>query len=183
MSDLLKKLFDSENALNDKAREFLLNAISKNNKSGFDYLEYKQSLAALKDMNMDEMTAFKSAYATASTMGITKDQLVNSADFYKSVLAREKTQFDEALQRQMKQKVENRRKEGTKLEEQIKIYKEKIKQLQDEIDKQQKRIDNTESEIAEAKASLSETKNNFDSTYIALVNAIESDISNINNYL
>jgi chromosome segregation ATPase len=183
MPDLLKKLFDSADELNAKAKEFLLTAISKNNKTGFDYLEYKQSLAALKDMEMDELTAFKSAFATASTMGVTKDQLLNSAEFYKSVLSKEKTQFDDALQRQMKQKVENRRNERGKLEEQIKIYKQKIKQLQEEIDKQQKRIDNTESEIEEAKASLGETKNNFDSTYIALVNAIDSDMSNIKNYL
>ena len=134
-------------------------------------------------MNMDEVTAFKSAYATASTMGITKDQLLNSAEFYKSVLAKEKSQFDDALQRQMKQKVDNRRNERGKLEEQIRIYKEKIKQLQEEIDKQQKRIDNTESEIAEAKANLGETKENFESTYIALVNAINSDISNIKNFI
>ena len=183
MSDKLNKLFDASGELNAKAREFLLGALAKSNKSGFDFLEYKQSLAALKAMDMDEATAIKSAYATASTMGITKDQLLNSADYYKAVLVKEKTQFDEALQRQVKQKIEDRRKESGKLEEQIKLYKEKIKQLQDEIDHHQKRIDNTESEIAEARANLEETKNNFDSTYIALSNQIDSDISNIKSFL
>ena len=67
---------------------------------GFDYFEFKQSLATLSKMPLDEATQFKSAFATAATMGITKENLLQSADYYKKVLHKEKEKFDVAVKGQ-----------------------------------------------------------------------------------
>ena len=72
----LKNIFGSTTGLDDKSMEYLTSALAKNNLPGFDYLEFKQSLGALASLNMDEATAYKSAFATASTVGLTKEKLL-----------------------------------------------------------------------------------------------------------
>ncbi|MBL0078152.1 MAG: hypothetical protein IPP53_03235 [Bacteroidetes bacterium] len=87
-------------AVDDKIRDTLLQALADNNMEGFDYFEFKQSLATLSKMPLDEATQFKSAFATAATMGITKENLLQSADYYKKVLHKEKEKFDVAVKGQ-----------------------------------------------------------------------------------
>ena len=50
--------------------------------TGFDYLEYRRSLKSLETFPMDEATKFRSSYATASTMGVTVEKLLESIEFY-----------------------------------------------------------------------------------------------------
>ena len=64
----------------------LLQALEEANLDGFDYLEYKQSLQSIDDMNMDEATMYKSSLAMAKTMGATPEKLVSSAQHYINVL-------------------------------------------------------------------------------------------------
>ncbi|MCB0678879.1 MAG: hypothetical protein KDC30_19420, partial [Saprospiraceae bacterium] len=123
----LQSIFGQVTGLDDKSIQFLTQALSKNNLPGFDYLEFKQSLSALAALNMDEVTAFKSAFATAATVGLTKDKLLKTARHYKNVLDQEKKQFDEALQKQMNQRVASKRSEVEKLKQQIVDYQAKIK--------------------------------------------------------
>src|SRR5258705_117865 len=76
----------------------LLKAIEENNMDGFDFLEFKNSLKALSQMSLDEATRFRSAFATASTMGVTVPKLLESVDYYKKVLIAEKDKFNKTLQ-------------------------------------------------------------------------------------
>ena len=46
----------SPGKINDKFLNVLFSAIEKNNQEGFDYLEFRNSLQSLKEMNMDEAT-------------------------------------------------------------------------------------------------------------------------------
>lgn len=87
----------------------LFKSLSDNNLQGFDYFEYKQSLKTLRGM-LDEQTAFKSAFATAATMGITKEKLLETANFYVKVLEKEKEKFDEAARSQGGATIEQKRK-------------------------------------------------------------------------
>ena len=80
MQKNLKNIFGNDHGLDEKSVDYLTSALAKNNLPGFDYLEFKQSLAALADLGMDEPTAIKSAFATASTVGLTKDKLVKTAN-------------------------------------------------------------------------------------------------------
>jgi len=79
----------SQGVLDTNIVEKLLQAIEKNNLEGFDYLEYKKSLKALEKMPMDEATKYRSAFATASTMGVTLDKLIQTTNFYIGVLDKE----------------------------------------------------------------------------------------------
>ncbi|MEL6868102.1 MAG: hypothetical protein AAFP19_27010 [Bacteroidota bacterium] len=119
MQKELKNLFGRAHGLDQKSVEFLTKALEKNNLPGFDYIEFKQSLGALSEMAMDESTAFKSAFATASTMGLTKAKLLETAQHYLKIIMREKTQFEAAMQKQMAHRVESKLQEVEKLKEQI----------------------------------------------------------------
>ena len=75
----MKDIFGTHHGLDERSMESLVGALERENLPGFDYLEFKQALERLQAMDMAEETAFKSAFATASTMGLTKDKLLKTA--------------------------------------------------------------------------------------------------------
>ena len=176
----LKVLFGKGEELDKKSMDFLTKALESNNLEGFDYIEFKQSLAALRDLNMDDATAVKSAFATASTLGLTKQKLVETAEFYKKVLEREKEQFDEALQKQLRQKVEAKREELKKLKDKVKKHREKIAQLESEIAGYEEKMTSADEIIENNRRKLEETNQNFEHTYTTILEQIDKDIENIN---
>ena len=179
----IKALFGQNIELDNKSVEFLSNALSTNSQQGFDYIKFKSSLNALKKLNQDDLTAVRSAYATASTLGVTKDKLLQSAMHYKNVLNKEKEQFDLALQKQMTQRVASKQDEAVYLHEKIKEYELKIKELKKQIDDFQYKIDHADKEIEEAKEKIESTKDRFEHTFDAFVKQIDNDISLIQQVL
>jgi len=182
MQQDLKSLFQSY-GLDEKSVDFLTKALERNNQPGFDYLEYKQSLTALSKMNMDEATAFKSAFATAATMGLTKDKLLTTADFYKGILNAEKQQFDKALQNQVQTNVHSKQEEAKKLKVQIEEHRAKIKELEAQIVKNQSIIDRTDEDIRTATEKIETTRGHFETTLKGILGDIDKDMNNINQYL
>lgn len=179
----LKTIFGSHHGLDDKSVGFLTNALAKSNLPGFDYLEFKQSLAALSDMDMEEETAIKSAYATAATVGLTKAKLLKTAAHYKKILNTEKQQFDAALQKQIDQRIKGKTAEVIKLKKQVADYQTKIEQLQAQIAKSQETINHADDHVKAAKEKINATRNNFEHTLQSVINQIDKDIENINKYL
>lgn len=176
MSEGVLNIFENTKDLDKKSVSFLLKAINENNLPGFDYLEFKQSLKGLKKMNMDETTAIKSAFTTGSTVGLTKSKLISSAQHYRDILTKEKSQFDHALQKQMTQRVHGKQEEKKTLSERINTYKAKIKELENEILKYQERLDKADSEIASAEKKIEDTKDKFETTVQGLLSQIDKDI-------
>lgn len=179
----LKKLFGDAHGLDDKSVDFLTKALEKNNLPGFDYIEYKQSLGALMAMNMDEVTAFKSAYATAATVGLTKEKLVKTAEHYKNILNSEKQKFDAALQKNMNERVKSKQEEVIKLKKQVEDYKAKIAEMQKKIEESEAIIANADEDIRGSIEKIEGTRDNFEFALKSIMNEIEKDIENINQYL
>ena len=162
-------------AVDDKIRDTLLQALADNNMEGFDYFEFKQSLATLSKMPLDEATQFKSAFATAATMGITKENLLQSADYYKKVLHKEKEKFDVAVKGQ-----------NNELETLKKVILEKsaqIKRLTDEITGHNEQIEQGNKFVNEAEGKILGTVNNFEASFNSVNGAIEIDIEKIKKHL
>ncbi|MEL6986248.1 MAG: hypothetical protein AAGK97_00305 [Bacteroidota bacterium] len=172
----IKSLFANNPELDTKSADFLSNALTTNSQQGFDYIKFKTSLKALKQMNQDDYTAIHSAFATASTLGITKDKLLQSAMHYKNVLNKEKDQFDLALQKQMTQRVASKQDEAVYLQEKIKEYELKIQELRKQIEDFQYKINNADKEIEAAKEKIESTKDRFESTFNSFVGEIDKDI-------
>ncbi|MCB0666578.1 MAG: hypothetical protein KDC80_12170 [Saprospiraceae bacterium] len=183
MARSIAEMFADVDKLDKKSVAFLLKAIEENNLPGFDYLEFKQALKGLMSMNMDQHTAIRSAFTTGTTVGLTKEKLISSAEHYRQVLLKEKSQFDAALQKQMTQRVDGKRNEKSTLANKIQAYKQKIQDIEAEINKLQDRLDKADSEIAAAEEKIHETKDKFETTFQSFVKEIEKDLDTLNTVL
>lgn len=179
----ISHLLALESNADQKSVDFLENALIKQSQPGFDYLKFKQSISQLAGLNLDTTTSLKSAFATASTMGVTKDTLLQSARHYLTILGDEKKQFDQALNHQVQQRVASRKEELLKLQQQIEDHKRQIAKLEKQIIEFQEKITRSDEEVTEAKASIDQTKSKFENTYQQFVSAIERDITAIQQHL
>ena len=175
----ISQLLKLGNTTDPKSVDFLENAMIKKTQTGFDYLKFKQSIETLSSLNLDSATALKSAFATASTMGVTKDSLLQSARYYLTILGDEKKQFDQALTNQVQQRIDSKKEELVKLQEQIEEHKRQISRLEKQIVEFQDRIAKSDDEMADAKSSIDTTKGKFETTYQQFVSAIEQDMAAI----
>ncbi|MDH7447727.1 hypothetical protein [Aquimarina sp. 2201CG14-23] len=173
----------SEGVLDTKIVEKLLQAIEKNNLDGFDYLEYKKSLKALEKMPMDEATKYRSAFATAATMGVTLEKLLKTTNFYIGVLDKENEQFLGAFKSQFDNKVSGREREIAQFESIIKEKSEQIKKLTEEIAKHQQQIGDLKAKVEESNSKINKTQNDFKVSYDHLKSQFTEDIVKMQKYL
>ncbi len=179
----ISHLLGLQSTSDQKSVDFLENALVKQSQPGFDYLKFKQSLGQLAGLHLDTATSLKSAFATASTMGVTKDSLLQSARHYLTILGDEKKQFDQALNNQVQHRIASRKEELQKLQQQIEDHKRQITKLEKQIVEFQEKISRSDEEVAEAKSSIDQTKSKFESTYQQFVTAIELDMTAIQQHL
>ncbi len=175
----LKKLFASDDITNAKMQTALIAAISKNASDEFDYLKFKVSVTKMLEMGMDRETAVKSAFATASVMGVTKNKLVTSAKKYKGSLDKEREQLAVALKNKIAKNVDGKKVEAERLKKEIVSHKEKIAKLLKEIELFEAKIGQVDDLVAAAKEKIESTRNDFKSTFDAIYSQIEEDIINI----
>ncbi|MDX1912143.1 MAG: hypothetical protein SFV22_11680 [Saprospiraceae bacterium] len=175
-------LFASE-GLDARSLEFLAQAIEKNNLPGFDYLEFKRAVAQLGEMKLDEPTAHKSAYTTAATLGITKEKLIETAGYYRSVVEKEKEHFAKALDHQNATKVAARQEEIKRLRDQIERHKSEIARLQDEIAGYLNHADQAEAAVKAETEKLEKARSAFEQTHLSVLNTIDRDVENMHKYL
>lgn len=154
----------------------LLQAIEEANLEGFDYLEYKQSLQSIDDMNMDEATMFKSSLAMAKTMGATPEKLVSSAQHYINVLKKEEKKFQDALTNQQQKVVSGRKQTIAKMQETISAKEARIKELQAEIVKDKEALETTQKAAENDASKIHLTKTGFYAAYHIVVDQIKADL-------
>ncbi len=169
--------------VNPRIHAMLLNAIESNNLDGFDYLEFKHSLQSLSNLPMDEATKYQSAFKIASTMGLTLEKLLQSAEHYKGVLNNEKEKFRAQLEKRVNESIYSRDKERQQLETSIQQKQARIKALQEEISQHKEALGNVEGQVEEAVEKVETTKNSFILTFSNLMEQLEGDIQKISQYL
>lgn len=173
----------ADGKVQDKFLEVLFGALESNNQEGFDYMEFKDFLKSLANVPMDDSTRIKSAFATAQTMGATKDKILSSARQYLNVLANEQTKFQEALVGQKERNLTGKQSEIKQLEQTIKDKEASIEKLKSDLEAHRQQIGNLEKEINAASEKLEQTANDFEATYQALIGQIQGDVKNIESHL
>jgi len=163
--------------------DVLLKAIDSNNQEGFDYLEYKQSLQNLGNVEMDEQTRYQSALAMAKTMGATPSSLVSSAKTYIKVLDNEGAKFKQASANQRKKQVTGKEEEIKAHEKAIKDKEAQIVKLQKEIEEHKVQLEKTRSTINNAAAKVQLTTDKFMVAYNVVKGQILNDIQNMEKFL
>ena len=167
----------------DKFMNILLGAMDKNNLDGFDYLEYKQSLQSLQNMDMDEATRYQSAFAMAKTMGATPKKLLETANHYVNVLKTEEQKFGQALVSQKEKQIGNRHQRLEQLGQAVEHKRKQIEQLTKEIETHEQETTQIKEQISDASVKVENTKNNFVVTYQLLTGQIQEDIRKMQSYL
>jgi hypothetical protein len=170
----------SSGVLDQKIFDSLIKVLEKNNMPGEDYMEFIEALQNMKNIPLEETVKMQTVLATLSTKGLTKQKILESADFYIKVLEDEKKKFNEALKQETVKQVESKQKEIKSLEEQNKSKSEQIAQLTTEINQNQQQITKTKSLAEEASLKIKSTENNFIYTYEAVVSQIRTNVSKIN---
>lgn len=169
--------------ISDKFFEVLAKAMEGANQDGFDYFEFKQALANLKNVPMDDATRFKSAFAMSQAMGVTADKLVNSAAYYLDVLKNEQNRFVQAAANQRQSQVGDKQAQADNLEAVMRQKAEQIKQLTAEIEQNRKDVETIKTDITQAVVKVEQTSRDFDATYQLLVGQIQTDVNSMKNYL
>lgn len=179
----IKKLFDTDVNTDTKSRNALLKALKDNAETQFDYLKFKHSVLSLIDMGLDTEKAYKSAFATASTMGLSKSNLLTSAKKYSGVLSKEKRHFTEALNNQITGRVEKKKAELGKYEQRLSNNKSKIEELLKQNELLEQKIDQVKQDLAGNNNKLKETNDNFQVALDEINKSILTDIGYIEDYL
>lgn len=167
----------------DKFLNVLFDALEANNQDGFDCMEFKDFLRSLANVPMDDTTRYKSAFATAQTMGATKENIVNSAKQYLEVLSKEESKFLEALQGQKERNLTGKQEEIKSLEQTIRAKEAEIEKLKADLETHRSSITTLEQEINAASEKLAQTANDFEATYQTLQGQIQEDIRQIESHL
>ncbi len=167
----------------DKFMNILLGAMEKNNLDGFDYLEYKQSLQSLQNMDMDEATRYQSAFAMAKTMGATPQKLLETANHYVNILKTEEQKFGQALVNQKDKQIGGRQQRLEQLDQSIAKKRKHIEQLTKEIETHEQESAQIKEQITDSTVKVENTKNNFVVTYQLLTSQIQEDIKKMQSYL
>lgn len=173
----------SPGKVNDKFLNVLFSAIEKNNQEGFDYLEFRNSLQSLKEMNMDEATRFKSAMAMAKSMGASMAAIITSGQQYLQVLKSEQGKFDEAMKNQRAQQIGNKEQQMEELSNSVKAKEEEIKKMQQEIEQTKQKYVELSQQIKDATRHIESTKNDFVASYESLAGQIQGDLNKIQEYM
>lgn len=167
----------------EKILTTLLEAIEANNLGGFDYIEFKRSVKGLEKMVADEAMRFKSAFATASTMDVTLDKLVETAQYYLNILDKERDKFTQAAAGQTRTLVDNRKEEIRQMMAAMERKREEMARLQHELSESESRLELLQRGIDTASQKIEETKRNFDVSFNQLKQQIGADIDKMKNYL
>lgn len=183
MKKNLEQLFSEANALDQKSAQYIIKALEENNLDGFDYLEYKQSLRGMAGLNMDEATRYQSAFVTASTLGLTKAKLLETAHFYKKIVSREKDQFEAALKNKIDHEVAGKKSDVTKMEGEINTKYEQIRRLKEEIAALQTKIEKYQESINGVEGKINEARSSFENAHTTIIKFIDEDIQKIENYV
>jgi hypothetical protein len=131
----LKDLFDLQSTDYDPQIVLaILENVKEGSQEGFDYLKFRYSLINLLKMNMDIATSIKSAFMTASTMGLNKDKLLASLAYYEGLIQKQKEDFTITLRSQILKNVDAPKAELQKLDHLKEENMRKIAALQREID-------------------------------------------------
>lgn len=167
----------------DQFLKVLANAMDSGNMEGYDYLEFRQAIRSLSQIESDEQKRFVTAYTLAKTMGAEKMALKKSAGRYLDILKEEESKFNASLQHQIDSKLNTRTTQIQQLEQKSKEKLAQIEKLKEEIKSIEQKLKDVRLEMEESSRKVESVRMSFHSAYELIVNEIRTDIEKIDNYL
>ncbi len=178
----LKKIFEIPEELDRKSTDALVRAIKENYSKEFDYIKFVHSVNTMTAMDIDEETAFKSAFTTAKTMGFTKEKFRNSLREYAVVLKNQRENFADALKRNRTEKLTDADKKNDSLEKKLKDNLAKIEKLKAENAVIKERLATADETIKKEREKLETITKNFVSSYEHFEAKLQNDLDKFEKY-
>ncbi|MBK8955136.1 MAG: hypothetical protein IPM34_06220 [Saprospiraceae bacterium] len=162
----------------------LSGALEKHNEPGFDYLEFRKALLSIQKLGgMDESAQYKSAFAAAHAMNVDENKLKSTAKKYLQVLEEEYKHFQLTANEYLKTQQANSESEGKRLTALIRDKETLIANLQKELDEHKKELVQINAALGQASAKVESNRIGFMKVYSQLVDQIQKDIQNMEQYL
>jgi hypothetical protein len=166
-----------QGVVDNKFIDTLTGIIEQNNLPGQDYFEFKQAIENLKSMaGMTDQQKFQTIYAVLSNQGLTKAILLSSLDKYISIIQNEKTNFDDQMEAQYKDRVTSKLAEADKSKKELETITKRMGELNTIIL-------NLTQEAGAEEMKLRATEANFKASADVIVNEMLSDKEKINNFI
>jgi hypothetical protein len=162
-----------------KIKESLTAALEENSLGSYDYLKFRKSSDAMKNVVADEISRFRAAFIAAQTLGVTKEKLIETANHYLKVLAEEERKFNDMVDSNNKSKIVAGEQTIKNLEDSIQSKALTIKNLSEEIAVLQKDKATAQTKLVEDKSRIEATTAGFTTTLNTFVQDIKTDISKI----
>lgn len=166
-----------------KTKALLRDALEQESSKEFDYLKYKKSLDAMKDLIPDEKTRFISSYITAKTLGLSKEKLINTAEKSLKTLEKELNKFEEMVASSLKETVGSGQDRIKAVGDLITQKAVDLQRISEEITNLQKQKTDMEFQISKDQNKIDSLKREFTLSYNEITNDIKSDIGKIAAYL
>jgi chromosome segregation ATPase len=157
--------------------------MTKANLPGPDYFEFCKMMEALESHVPDERARISAVFASLSVQGLTKDKLISTAKQYKDVFAADHDNFNNALNQKSTADIDEKKASCDALEKRMASDSEMIQKLTQEITDAQAQISKMKQEIADSEGKLENNKKGYEMAYNAMVQKINSDITDIQNTL
>lgn len=148
--------------------KILVSAMEDASDGKFDYFKFREVGASMEKHIPDEATRFNAASASASAMGVSPEDLIDSAQKYIKVLDTEYDKFNGELASSFEEVGEK--------EKQLKLVTKQLADLQEQKD-------SLEKEIEEGNSSAAKNKADFEAAYDQIAGSIKQDILKIKKYL
>ena len=173
----------SQASVDDEIRKELESVLAGCNLPGPDYFEFKESEKEMRQDVPSEPQRYKATFRVLSKMGVTVDKLIEAANYYIKKLQEHKKQFLEYLEKVNQDKVIAKQNKAKEIDTQIAQKKDQIAALSKDITALQEQQTVLLNEASTEKTKNDKASLSFDTTFNAVVDSIQQDITKIQTYL
>ena len=166
-----------------KFEKYFDNLFEKANLPGPDYFEFYKTMEMLEPHIADEKARLSATFASLAIQGLTKKNLVETANKYKGIIEQDQANFNNVLVEKMKAEVGQRQAKLKDMEQKIAANSEQIQKLTKEISETQGLIGQIKTEVLDQENKLTKNKNGYQVACQAVINKIVTDIQKIQSTL
>ena len=177
--------FQNQNGMFDeKFYNSFLQILEVNNIEGMDYFEFSKVLKSLSSTGMADPLRYQAAFSSLqANSDLTKQRLLETADFYIEKLDQEEKSFGVEMQSEVNNQVNSRLSQAKSKQDEISKKQEEINKLQSEMGALQSEIGSLNMEAQQTQAKIESTAKNFKVSLEVLKGQINLDKQNINTYI
>jgi hypothetical protein len=165
-----------------KMLELLEDAIKNADLEGYDYLEFRNSLADMAALPMAESQKYAAVFAAVKSL-TTRDHLLSSINHYMDVLKKKSEEFSNYVSDLEVKEIGERKQKIEELSSEITLLGDELSKLQVKIQEKQLQVQTLGSEIQEKTLDINAKKSAFETTLTSVVGRLNEDKTKIETYV